>query len=109
MNLGLPSGGHESPVGITNCHDPNYWGLYVSFLIFLFIMQFFMGWIVRYEQNLKIKYGNINMSEHDIVFNAKNLVTLCCLGFTGGMLAGAFGLGGGVIFNPILLTMGLPP
>lgn len=49
------------------------------------------------------------MSEHDIVFNARNIVILCFLGFTGGMLAGAFGLGGGVIFNPILLTMGLPP
>jgi uncharacterized protein len=49
------------------------------------------------------------MTEHDIVFNAKNIVILVLLGFTGGMLAGAFGLGGGVIFNPILLTMGLPP
>ena len=27
----------------------------------------------------------------------------------GGILAGALGLGGGVIFNPVLLTMGLPP
>jgi uncharacterized membrane protein YfcA len=32
-----------------------------------------------------------------------------CLGFFGGFLAGAFGLGGGVIFNPILLTLGMPP
>lgn len=31
------------------------------------------------------------------------------LGFFGGFLAGAFGLGGGVIFNPILLTLGMPP
>ena len=27
----------------------------------------------------------------------------------GGLLAGAFGLGGGAIFNPVLLTLGLPP
>lgn len=31
------------------------------------------------------------------------------LGFIGGLLAGAFGLGGGSIFNPVLLTLGLPP
>ena len=49
------------------------------------------------------------MTEHDIVFNARNITVLVLLGFTGGMLAGAFGLCGGVIFNPILLTMGLPP
>lgn len=36
-------------------------------------------------------------------------MTLVVLGFMGGMLAGALGLGGGVIFNPVLLTMGLPP
>lgn len=36
-------------------------------------------------------------------------MTLVVLGFMGGLLAGALGLGGGVIFNPVLLTMGLPP
>lgn len=31
------------------------------------------------------------------------------LGFFGGLIAGALGLGGGMIFSPVLLTMGLPP
>ena len=31
------------------------------------------------------------------------LVKLVMLGFFGGFVAGAFGLGGGVVFNPILL------
>jgi uncharacterized membrane protein YfcA len=31
------------------------------------------------------------------------------LGFFGGLIAGALGLGGGVIFNPMLLMLGLPP
>lgn len=31
------------------------------------------------------------------------------LGFMGGILAGILGLGGGVIFNPFLLQMGIPP
>lgn len=30
------------------------------------------------------------------------------VGFVGGWVAGALGLGGGAIFNPILLEMGLP-
>ena len=31
------------------------------------------------------------------------------LGFAGGWVAGALGLGGGAIFNPALLTLGVPP
>ena len=31
------------------------------------------------------------------------------LGFGGGWVAGALGLGGGVIFNPMLMSLGVPP
>lgn len=65
--------------------------------------------MLRAEQNLKIKYGNVNLVESDIIFDKRNTTILLLLGFMGGILAGALGLGGGVIFNPVLLTMGLPP
>lgn len=63
----------------------------------------------RNEQKLKAKYGNINLAESDITLTNKNVTMLLILGFMGGLLAGALGLGGGVIFNPVLLAMGLPP
>lgn len=31
------------------------------------------------------------------------------MGFSGGLVAGALGLGGGVIYGPLLLSMGVPP
>ena len=31
------------------------------------------------------------------------------MGFFGGFVAGAFGLGGGVVFGPILINLGMPP
>lgn len=31
------------------------------------------------------------------------------VGFMGGLIAGALGLGGGVIYNPVMLNLGLPP
>ena len=39
----------------------------------------------------------------------KNVINVLVLGFFGGFVAGAFGLGGGVVFGPILINLGLPP
>jgi uncharacterized membrane protein YfcA len=36
-------------------------------------------------------------------------VKLVVFAFIGGWVSGALGLGGGAIFNPILLSMGVPP
>ena len=38
-----------------------------------------------------------------------NLNKLLIFSFLGGFVSGALGLGGGAIFNPLLLSMGLPP
>jgi len=45
----------------------------------------------------------------DIRLQGKSLVKVLMVGFVGGWVAGALGLGGGAIFNPVLLTMGIPP
>ena len=37
------------------------------------------------------------------------MIKLCSLSFLGGWVAGALGLGGGCIFNPLLLSMGARP
>ena len=47
--------------------------------------------------------------ESDLVFQGNVLRKVLGLGFGGGWVAGALGLGGGVIFNPLLLQMGVPP
>ena len=108
MNLALPSSTRPSPIGIPNC-GAGYWCLQVSFLVFCALMLALSIKLLRDEQALKTKYGKINIVESDILFTNKNLAILTWLGFMGGILAGALGLGGGVIFNPVLLTMGLPP
>jgi len=61
------------------------------------------------EQDLKEKYGKINLVPSDLIFKGKVLRNVLALGFGGGWVAGALGLGGGVIFNPLLLSMGVPP
>jgi hypothetical protein len=108
LNIVLPTKSKPSPIGMLLC-TPSYWIIQVAFLVFCGLMAAIAVYVVRREQNLKIKYGNIGMTESDIIFTSKNVLILVSLGFSGGLTAGAIGLGGGVIYNPILLTMGLPP
>lgn len=65
--------------------------------------------LVAKEQALKEKYGNINLVDSDLKFKGSVLRNVLALGFGGGWVAGALGLGGGAIFNPLLLSMGVPP
>ena len=66
--------------------------------------------MARHDQRLKLKYGSINVAENDIRFtDKKSLNMLLGLGLVGGWVAGALGLGGGSIYNPALLALGVPP
>ena len=49
------------------------------------------------------------MIPSDVIFTKKVVLKLVILGFFGGWISGALGLGGGAIFNPVLLSMGVPP
>ena len=57
---------------------------------------------------MKIKY-NVNYEEGEPLFEGKSMMTLVSIGFVGGFVAGAFGLGGGSIYNPAFLTLGVHP
>jgi len=58
---------------------------------------------------LKIKYQSINLVDSDVRYQGMTTVKILLIGFIGGWVAGALGLGGGAIFNPMLLTIGVPP
>ena len=64
--------------------------------------------LVRKQQSLKIKH-NKGIFPCDIKFSNKNTIKLVIYSFIGGWVSGALGLGGGGIFNPILIGMGTPP
>jgi len=64
--------------------------------------------IVNKEQRLKEKVGKV-LIDSDLRFKGKTIVTLVVFSTLGGWVSGALGLGGGAIFNPLLLSMGVPP
>jgi uncharacterized membrane protein YfcA len=108
MNLFLGSSSKPSIIGVKNC-SPIYWLIYALFIVICLATTALATYLAKREQSLKQEFGNVNMVTSDVILNRKNLITLMILGFFGGLLAGAFGLGGGVIFNPVLLSLGLPP
>jgi len=63
---------------------------------------------MQYEQMLKIKHGE-GLASSDIDLRGSNLIKLVVISFLGGWVSGALGLGGGSIFNPLLLSFGVPP
>jgi uncharacterized membrane protein YfcA len=64
--------------------------------------------LVNYEQRLKTKYAK-GMVKSDIRFTKEIVIKLVIFAFLGGWVSGALGLGGGAIFNPLLLSYGVPP
>ena len=65
--------------------------------------------LVFSEQKLKREFDNVNLADNDLIVEGKTLRMVLGLGFGGGWVAGALGLGGGVIFNPLLMSLGVPP
>lgn len=49
------------------------------------------------------------MCKGDVRFERKVVTKLVIFALLGGWVSGALGLGGGAIFNPLLLSMGVPP
>lgn len=99
----------KSIAGITKCSS-EYWITQAVFILFCVACTVVAVKLAIRDQGLKIKYGSVNLSESDIRYaDKKRLAQLLALGFVGGCLAAALGLGGGSIYNPALLALGVPP
>lgn len=64
--------------------------------------------INKKEQALKQKL-NRGLIPSDIRYSGRQLKLLLVFAFVGGWVGGALGLGGGSIFNPLMISLGVPP
>jgi uncharacterized membrane protein YfcA len=96
-----------SGIGYAKCtwYDFTLCGL---FLILCAIFTMLAIRRVNYEQYYKVKY-NKGICKSDLKFSPDIVRRLVTVAFAGGWVSGALGLGGGAIFNPVLLSMGIPP
>lgn len=82
--------------------------LIIGYIFVCFIITYYALKRFRYIYILKRKY-NIGFCESDIIPEGANLRKLLIFAFFGGWISGALGLGGGSIFNPVLISMNMAP
>jgi len=84
---------------------------WTSLLIFI-IICFFLSWyslrMLQREQFLKLNFGQ-GLVKPDIRVIGTDLIKVVLISFIGGLVSSSVGLGGGAIFNPMLLSLGIPP
>jgi uncharacterized membrane protein YfcA len=85
------------------------WGSFSAFVLLCVIFSGNALFTLRREQHLKKNYGQGLVDTDVKVDSGRALVKLLLGSFMGGWVSGALGLGGGSIFNPLLLSMGAPP
>lgn len=107
VNIWRGSKSSSSVFGVETCSIEDWFSL-VIFLIYCIIVSTIGVKQTQHEQYLKIKYGT-GLANSDIKLEGSNLIKLIGFSYVGGFVSGAFGLGGGAIFNPLLLSFGVPP
>eukprot|EP00347_Sterkiella_histriomuscorum_P016420 403353250 len=84
------------------------WLCFAFFIVFCFFMSMVAVNNLKKQQQLKMKSGR-GLHPSDIKFEGKKVTKLILVSSIGGLVSGAFGIGGGTIYNPLLLSMGAPP
>ena len=64
--------------------------------------------VVKREYAHKVQYG-YNFAEGDLKWETNLLIKFVIVALGAGFIAGTVGLGGGVLFNPLLLSFKVPP
>lgn len=107
VNLFRGSRKFESLIGIERCSQAD-WMILSIFMVFCFSLSVHASYNVRKEQKLKLLVG-AGMAPSDLKLEILVLIKLMTFAFLGGFMSGALGLGGGAIFNPLLLSLGVLP
>ncbi len=94
-------------IDIERC-GPVDWTILTAFIILACTISFFAVRLISMQSELKFKY-NRHVCKSDIKYTRGMKIKLVSLGFFSGILASALGLGGGVMYNPIFLSLGVAP
>ncbi|CAJ1334123.1 unnamed protein product [Effrenium voratum] len=104
----LKGGGRmRSPVGV-ECGSSGFWILYFSAVpwVLLFAVAFRQLLVKEFEQKLRQGYS---FGPGEVRWDYRNTVKYPLVCGLAGLLAGLFGVGGGIVKGPLMLEMGILP
>ena len=97
----------SSVLGFTHC-SPGYW---TSTLLFILICCYFM-WVTSASlitQTLYYNYIEYDFNKGDFHWNTRECVVVIIGGIATGLVSGLFGIAGGIVLIPILLSLKMRP
>ena len=96
----------DSIAGLSRCHWA-VWLLFVGVVFAGLLTAYLEVRIIKSESQVKSLLG-APVAKGDIV-GRKDMVQMCLISFVGGSFSGLFGIGGGIIYNPMILQRGAHP
>ena len=108
LTVNFLRGSRRTPsiIGIAKCGTLD-WTIFLSFIAIALLLSYAGVRINKREQRLKEKGGAT--CSNDLSYRGRPLFYLLFFAFVGGWVSGAFGLGGGSVFNPLMIELGVPP
>jgi len=104
----LKGGGHfKSPLGVT-CGSSGYW--LITFSTLPWVLMFALGfrWLLVREYESKVRSGH-TFIQGEVRWTKSNTLKYPAICAISGLLAGLFGVGGGIVKGPLMLEMGIIP
>lgn len=104
----LKGGGNfPSPLGF-GCGSGGFWLLYFGSLPWVLAFAIYFRWLLVGEYQRKLLRGHI-FSPGEVEWDSWNTIKYPAICAISGLLAGLFGVGGGIVKGPLMLEMGIPP
>merc|ERR1719215_2592067 len=100
-------GNFPSPFGF-DCGSFGFWLLYFGSVPWVFAFALYFRSLLQSEFKQKVASGHA-FDEGEVQWNDKNSVRYPALCALSGLLAGLFGVGGGIVKGPLMLEMGVIP
>jgi len=99
--------GAESIIGIENC-SANYWVFLIVFSLVLVGIDLATGWLLIRENKKKETLG-YEFDSGDLHWDLRKVSIVGGIGLFAGLGAGMLGIGGGLVMNPVMLSLGVRP
>lgn len=106
LSLFRGSNNFDSIIGLSYC-GVGYWGIYVLTLVLCLLIFFFNRSILKKNIQAKENFHH-EVAQGDFELSGESTKKLTSLSGLAGVLAGLLGIGGGMVMNPTLLSMGIP-